>query len=99
FGVPWVLLSQLMAEIIFVGSVSYERNSDPDRECWAAPPAGSPRNQLSGRLAHFWFCGRTARTNRPQQRSCLCRRLRRHALLGSSAKTVRRPAAKAAAQL
>ncbi|MGA9008461.1 MAG: hypothetical protein WB495_16670 [Xanthobacteraceae bacterium] len=39
FGVPWVLLSQLMAEIIFVGSVSYERNSDPDRE-WLGRAAG-----------------------------------------------------------
>ena len=39
FGVPWVLLSQLMAEIIFVGLVSYERNSDPDRE-WLGRAAG-----------------------------------------------------------
>lgn len=39
FGVPWILMSQLMAEIIFVGLVSYERNSDPDRE-WLGRAAG-----------------------------------------------------------
>ena len=38
-GVPWVLMSQLTAEIIFVGLVSYERDSDPDRE-WLGRAAG-----------------------------------------------------------
>ena len=31
-GVPWVLAAQLLAEMIFVGLVSYEANSDADRE-------------------------------------------------------------------
>jgi hypothetical protein len=39
FGVPWVLTSQLFAEMIFVGLVSYEPNSDADRE-WLARGAG-----------------------------------------------------------
>jgi hypothetical protein len=39
FGVPWVLVSQLFAEMIFVGLVSYELNSDADRE-WLARGAG-----------------------------------------------------------
>jgi hypothetical protein len=39
FGVPWVLMSQLAAEIIFVGLVSYEAESDPDRE-WLGRAAG-----------------------------------------------------------
>jgi len=39
FGVPWVLTSQLAAEIIFVGLASYEAESDPDRE-WLARAAG-----------------------------------------------------------
>ena len=38
-GVPWVLMSQLIAEIVFVGLVSYERESDPDRE-WLGRAAG-----------------------------------------------------------
>jgi hypothetical protein len=32
FGVPWVLLSQLAAEIIFAGLVSYQSDSDADSE-------------------------------------------------------------------
>jgi hypothetical protein len=39
FGVPWVLLAQLFAEMIFVGLVSYEKNSDSDRE-WLGRAAG-----------------------------------------------------------
>ena len=39
FGVPWVLLAQLFAEMIFVGLVSYETNSDADRE-WLGRAAG-----------------------------------------------------------
>ena len=39
FGVPWVLASQLFAEMIFVGLVSYELNSDADRE-WLGRGAG-----------------------------------------------------------
>ena len=39
FGVPWVLASQLFAEMIFVGLVSYEVNSDADRE-WLGRGAG-----------------------------------------------------------
>jgi hypothetical protein len=39
FGVPWVLTSQLVAEMIFVGLTSYERASDSDRE-WLGRAAG-----------------------------------------------------------
>jgi hypothetical protein len=39
FGVPWVLLSQLFAEMVFVGLVSYEIDSDSDRE-WLGRAAG-----------------------------------------------------------
>lgn len=39
FGVPWMLMAQLVAEIVFVGLASYERNSDPDRE-WLGRAAG-----------------------------------------------------------
>jgi Patatin-like phospholipase len=39
FSVPWVLTSQLIAEMVFVGLVSYERNSDSDRE-WLGRAAG-----------------------------------------------------------
>jgi hypothetical protein len=39
FGVPWVLLAQLFADMVFVGLVSYERNSDADRE-WLGRAAG-----------------------------------------------------------
>jgi hypothetical protein len=38
-GIPWVLLSQLCAEIVFVGLVSYEIDSDADRE-WLGRAAG-----------------------------------------------------------
>jgi hypothetical protein len=38
-GVPWVLASELFAEMVFVGLVSYERNSDSDRE-WLGRRAG-----------------------------------------------------------
>jgi hypothetical protein len=38
-GVPWVLISQLFGEMIFVGLVSYELNSDADRE-WLGRAAG-----------------------------------------------------------
>jgi hypothetical protein len=39
FGIPWVLMSQLIAEMIFVGLVSYEDQSDSDRE-WLGRAAG-----------------------------------------------------------
>jgi hypothetical protein len=39
FGIPWVLISQLIAEMIFVGLVSYELDSDSDRE-WLGRAAG-----------------------------------------------------------
>ena len=39
FGIPWVLMSQLIAEMIFVGLVSYEPDSDSDRE-WLGRAAG-----------------------------------------------------------
>ena len=39
FGVPWVLGAQLVAEIIFVGLVSYEVESDSHRE-WLGRAAG-----------------------------------------------------------
>jgi len=39
FGIPWVLMSQLAAEMIFVGLVSYESDSDSDRE-WLGRAAG-----------------------------------------------------------
>jgi hypothetical protein len=39
FGVPWILLSQLLAEMIFVGLTSYETGSDSDRE-WLGRAAG-----------------------------------------------------------
>jgi Patatin-like phospholipase len=38
-GVPWVLTSQLMAGIVFVGLASYEDKSDPDRE-WLGRAGG-----------------------------------------------------------
>ncbi len=39
FGVPFVLAAQLIAEMIFVGLSSYQRNSDTDRE-WLGRAAG-----------------------------------------------------------
>jgi hypothetical protein len=39
FGVPWILTSQLAAENIFIGFVSYESESDADRE-WLGRAAG-----------------------------------------------------------
>jgi hypothetical protein len=39
FGIPWALMSQLIAEMIFVGLVSYEDDSDSDRE-WLGRTAG-----------------------------------------------------------
>ena len=39
FGVPWILTAQLLAENIFVGLVSYEPESDTDRE-WLGRAAG-----------------------------------------------------------
>ena len=39
FGILWVLMSQLIAEMIFVGLVSYELDSDSDRE-WLGRAAG-----------------------------------------------------------
>jgi hypothetical protein len=39
FGVPWVLTAQMAADNIFVGLVSYEDNSDSDRE-WLGRAAG-----------------------------------------------------------
>jgi hypothetical protein len=39
FGVPWILTAQLVAEMIFVGLSSYQRNSDTDRE-WLGRAAG-----------------------------------------------------------
>jgi hypothetical protein len=39
FGVPWVLMSQLTADNIFVGLASYEPISDSDRE-WLGRAAG-----------------------------------------------------------
>ena len=39
FGIPWVLMSQLIAEMTFVGLVSYEDQSDSDRE-WLGRAAG-----------------------------------------------------------
>jgi hypothetical protein len=39
FGVPWILTSQLAAENIFIGFVSYEGESDSDRE-WLGRAAG-----------------------------------------------------------
>jgi hypothetical protein len=38
-GVPWIFLSQLVAEMIFLGLSSYENGSDSDRE-WFARAAG-----------------------------------------------------------
>ena len=38
-GVPWVLMAQLFAEIVFVGFTSKEKESDPDRE-WLGRAAG-----------------------------------------------------------
>jgi len=39
FGVPWMLMAQIVAEIIFVGLASYEKNSDSDRE-WLGRAGG-----------------------------------------------------------
>ena len=38
-GVPWVLMSQLVAGIVFAGLASYEDKSDPDRE-WLGRAGG-----------------------------------------------------------
>ena len=35
FGVPWILVSQLLAETTFTGLTSYETDSDADRESFA----------------------------------------------------------------
>ena len=59
-GVPWVLMSQLVAEIIFVGLVSDEVKADADRE-WLGRAAGW--------LAAGASLGRSDRVSR------LCRRL------------------------
>jgi hypothetical protein len=39
FGVPWILVAQLIAEVIFVGLTSYQDGSDGDRE-WLGRAAG-----------------------------------------------------------
>jgi hypothetical protein len=39
FGVPWIIASQLIAEMIFVALTSYEADSDSDRE-WLGRSAG-----------------------------------------------------------
>jgi hypothetical protein len=39
FGMPWVLMSQMLAETVFIGLTSYEANSDSDRE-WLGRAAG-----------------------------------------------------------
>jgi hypothetical protein len=39
FGVPWVLMAQLIADNIFIGLASYEIDSDSDRE-WLGRAAG-----------------------------------------------------------
>ena len=39
FGPPWLVLSHLIAEMLFVGVISFERTSDNDRE-WLARSAG-----------------------------------------------------------
>jgi hypothetical protein len=54
FGVPWVLLAQLVAEMIFVGLSSWEEGSDSDRE-WlgraACPVCSLPRQRPSSARA------------------------------------------------
>jgi hypothetical protein len=39
FGVPWVLMAQLAAEVVFVGLTTYENNAESDRE-WLGRTAG-----------------------------------------------------------
>jgi hypothetical protein len=39
FGVPWMLMAQLVAEMLFLGWSSYQRDSDADRE-WFGRSAG-----------------------------------------------------------
>jgi Patatin-like phospholipase len=39
FGVPWVIASQMIAEMLFVAFSSYQKNSDSDRE-WLGRAAG-----------------------------------------------------------
>jgi hypothetical protein len=39
FGMPWLLMSQLLAEMIFTGLTSYQTQSDADRE-WSGRAAG-----------------------------------------------------------
>lgn len=51
FGVPWVLFSQLFADMVFVGLVSFEKNSDSDRE-WLGRAAG-----LEAAAAVGWILG------------------------------------------
>jgi hypothetical protein len=50
FGIPWVLMSQLIAEMIFVGLASYERDSDPERGADKERGSDSDREWL-GRAA------------------------------------------------
>ena len=49
FGVPWVLVSQLFADMVFVGLVSYEINSD------FRPRMARPRRRLGGGTAVIWI--------------------------------------------
>ena len=60
-GVPWVLMSQLAAENIFVGLVSYEADSDTDRE-WLGRAAGwlAAGAMAWGLIAFLVFAGEYA---------------------------------------
>ena len=51
FGVPWILISQMIAEMIFVGLSSYQRHADPaaaaaDRKAGAAAKPQTPAEEV-----------------------------------------------------
>jgi hypothetical protein len=84
FGVPWVLMSQLTADNIFVGLASYEPLSDSDRE-WLGRAAGwLAAGAIAWAATAFlvfaggYFVQGGERLGRPRNPSC--RRPNRHPL-------------------
>jgi predicted acylesterase/phospholipase RssA len=54
FGVPWVLVSQVLAEMIFVGLSSYQRQHDDDEDAASQDDSDSDREWL-GRAAGWYL--------------------------------------------
>ena len=82
FGVPWILISQLLADMIFVGLVSYEINSDADREWlgraagWVAATAVIWIVTTFITFAGGWFFIDVCLRQDPRTLCCRCRRYR-----------------------